>query len=383
MESLVFLKREIDKLDISPTNYQLAVERYKAVGKSIEEYLKKEYGLEVHIYPQGSFKIGTVIHPADRDDGYDIDLVCEVQQAKYKITPQQLKEMIGQALKSDSVYKDMIDKEGRRCWTILYKEQNGIKFHIDVLPSVPENIDIIEDTTIATTTRKKENNVVKGYYWDSTNPIAYALWFESINKKSFESIERRYRSLLFENNKHLYASIDDVPKELVKTKLQKIVQLLKRHRDIRFLNSELKNGKPMSMIITTLVSEVYQYVNVESEDILTTIKKIISELSQYKILTENAGFVSKGLIKRINGKWEIKNPVANENLADRWHENNHEKAKAFFKWIDWLEKDFINIDERKLNEGIDLSDYLLRDEKIKDKVPTIEIDRNTKPWKAH
>ena len=156
MESLVFLKREIDKLDISPTNYQLAVERYKAVGKSIEEYLKKEYGLEVHIYPQGSFKIGTVIHPADRDDGYDIDLVCEVQQAKYKITPQQLKEMIGQALKSDSVYKDMIDKEGRRCWTILYKEQNGIKFHIDVLPSVPENIDIIEDTTIATTTRKNK-----------------------------------------------------------------------------------------------------------------------------------------------------------------------------------------------------------------------------------
>ena len=286
--------------------------------------------------------------------------------------------MIGQALKSNTTYKDMIDKEGRRCWTILYNEQNGIKFHIDVLPSVPEKIDIIEDTTIATTTRIKENNVIRGYEWDSTNPIAYALWFENINKKSYESVERRYRSLLFENNKNL----DDVPKELVKTKLQKIIQLLKRHRDIRFLNSKLKNAKPMSMIITTLVSEVYQYVNVESEDILTTIKKIISELSQYKILRENDAFVSRGLIKRINGEWKIKNPVADENLADRWHENNDEKAKAFFKWIDWLEKDFINIDERKLNEGMDLSDYLLRDEEIKDKVPTIEIDRNTKPWKA-
>lgn len=382
MKSLDFFKREIDRLDISPTNYQLAVDRYKSVGRSIEEYLKKEYGLEAHIYPQGSFKIGTVIHPADRDDGYDIDLVCEVQQSKYRITPKQLKEMIGQALKSNTMYKDMIDKEGRRCWTILYKEQNGIKFHIDVLPSVPEKIDIIEDTTIATTTRIKENNVIKGYEWDSTNPIAYALWFENINKKSYESVERRYRSLLFENNKNLYASIDDVPKELVKTKLQKIIQLLKRHRDIRFLNSKLKNAKPMSMIITTLVSEVYQYINIESEDILTTIKKIISELSQYKILRENEAFVSRGLIKRINGEWKIKNPVADENLADRWHENNDEKAKAFFKWIDWLEKDFINIDERKLNEGMDLSDYLLRDEEIKDKVPTIEIDRNTKPWKV-
>ena len=383
MKSLDFFKREIDKLDISPTNYKLAVDRYKAVGNCIEDYLKKEFGLNVHIYPQGSFKIGTVIHPADRDDGYDIDLVCEVQQAKYKVTPKQLKEMVGQALKSDSVYKDMLDEEGRRCWTVEYKEQNGIKFHIDVLPSVPENIDILEDTAIATTTRIKENNIVKGYNWDSTNPLAYAEWFENINKESYESIELTYKSLLFEGNKHIYASIDDVPKELVKTKLQKIIQLLKRHRDIRFVNSKLKNGKPMSMIITTLIAEIYQNVNIENEDILETIKKIVIELSKYAVLQERESYISNGLIQRVNGKWIINNPVADENLADRWHENNNEKAKAFFKWIEWLEKDMINIDERQLNESTDLLDYLLRDERITNKVPTIEIDRNTKPWRMY
>lgn len=381
MKSLDFFKREIDKLDISPTNYKLAVDRYKAVGNCIEEYLEKEFGLNVHIYPQGSFKIGTVIHPADRDDGYDIDLVCEVQQAKDKITPKQLKEMVGQALKSDSIYKDMIDKEGRRCWTVEYKEQNGIKFHIDVLPSVPEKIEILENTAIATTTRIKENNTVKGYNWDSTDPLAYAKWFEHINQRSYESVEFTYKSLLFENNKHIYASIDDVPKELVKTKLQKIIQLLKRHRDIRFINSKFKNGKPMSMIITTLVAEVYQNVNIENEDVLVTIKKIVIELSKYAVLQERESHISNGLIQKINGEWIINNPVADENLADRWHENNNEKAKAFFKWIEWLEKDMINIDERQLNEGTDLLDYLLRDEIITNEVPTIEIDRNTKPWR--
>lgn len=383
MKPIEFFEREINKLDISPTNYKLAVERYKSVGKSIEEYIKEKYGLEVHIYPQGSFKIGTVTYPADRDDGYDIDLVCEVQQAKYKITPEELKTMIGEALNNDSVYGNMLDDEGRRCWTVEYKEQNGLKFHIDILPSVPEDIADTFDTSIATTTRIKENNVIKGYTWDSTNPIAYALWFEDINKKSYESIQIKYRNLLFESNKHIYSSIDEVPKELVKTKLQKIIQIFKRHRDIRFLNSNLKDAKPMSMIISTLVSEIYSYVNIEDEDIIMTMKKVVTEMARYKILVEKESYIAKGLIQRVNGEWRIENPVADENLADRWHENNNEKAKAFFKWIEWLEKDMLNIDERKLNENMDLTDYFLRDENETDKVPTIEIDRKTKPWKKY
>ena len=68
-------------------------------------------------------------------------------------------------------------------------------------------------------------------------------------------------------------------------------------------------------------------------------------------------------------------------MADRWHENNNEKATAFFKWIEWLEKDMLNIEDRKLNESMDLTDYFLRDENEIYKVPTIEIDRKTKPWK--
>ena len=381
MKAIDFFKREIDKLDISPTNYKLAVDRYKAVGSCIEDYLKKEFGLDVHIYPQGSFKIGTVTYPADRDDGYDIDLVCEVQEAKCKIAPRKLKELVGQALKSDSVYAKMIDKEGRRCWTIIYKEQNGIKFHIDILPSVPENIEIVEDTSIATTTRIKEGNIIKEYVWDSTDPLAFAQWYDNIKKKSYDSIQLNYRTFLYESNKNIYASVDDVPKELVKTKLQKIIQILKRHRDIRFVNSHNKDAKPMSMIITTLVATIYERVNIEHEDIMATIKKIVEELAKYKILIEHEEFVANGLIQKVNGEWKIQNPVADENLADRWHEDNNKKAKAFFQWITWLEKDMVNIDERQLNENMDLMDYFLRDEALDETIPSIEIDRETKPWR--
>ena len=40
--------------------------------------------------------------------------------------------------------------------------------------------------------------------------------------------------------------------------------------------------------------------------------------------------------------WAIPNPVnPTENFADRWHENNNRKAKAFFQWIDWVYKDLV------------------------------------------
>ena len=246
---------------------------------------------------------------------------------------------------------------------------------------MPENIEIVEDTSIATTTRIKEGNIIKEYVWDSTDPLAFAQWFDNINKKSYDSIQLNYRTFLYESNKNIYASVDDVPKELVKTKLQKIIQILKRHRDIRFVNSHNKDAKPMSMIITTLVATIYERVNIEHEDIMATIKKIVEELAKYKILIEHEEFVANGLIQKVNGEWKIQNPVADENLADRWHEDNNKKAKAFFQWITWLEKDMVNIDERQLNENMDLMDYFLRDEALDETIPSIEIDRETKPWR--
>ena len=41
----------------------------------------------------------------------------------------------------------------------------------------------------------------------------------------------------------------------------------------------------------------------------------------------------------------------------------------------------VNIDERQLNENMDLMDYFLRDEALDETIPSIEIDRETKPWR--
>lgn len=55
------------------------------------------------------------------------------------------------------------------------------------------------------------------------------------------------------------------------------------------------------------------------------------------------------LIQRVGDKWYIPNPVnphnpgdpedKGENFADRWGDDRHAAAKAFFQWVTWLRED--------------------------------------------
>ena len=51
----------ISELDISPTMYSNAVEKYKAITAYLESY-----GIEAEMYPQGSFAFGTVVRPTSK-----------------------------------------------------------------------------------------------------------------------------------------------------------------------------------------------------------------------------------------------------------------------------------------------------------------------------
>lgn len=51
------------ELDIPPNKYQLAVERYKSVGNWLQGGAYENCTGELDIYPQGSFRLGTVVRP--------------------------------------------------------------------------------------------------------------------------------------------------------------------------------------------------------------------------------------------------------------------------------------------------------------------------------
>jgi hypothetical protein len=81
------LEEIIGKLDILPSKYQQAVEHYESVGKWLDEDNFKLQPYNSTIFPQGSFRLGTVIRPwrDGKDADYDIDLVCRLEINKNKI----------------------------------------------------------------------------------------------------------------------------------------------------------------------------------------------------------------------------------------------------------------------------------------------------------
>ncbi len=116
------------------------------------------------------------------------------------------------------------------------------------------------------------------------------------------------------------ASVEDIPEYRVKTPLQSAIQILKRHRDVRF--EEEPEIRPISIIITTLAAHAYGQE--------TTIAGAL-----YGILNRMHLHVHD----RKGVSW-IANPAdPRENFADKWEEVE-EKKTAFFDWLQMAREDF-------------------------------------------
>ena len=391
-----FLDKVAEAIDIPPSKYQDAVDRYQAVGKYLEDGEYPGCAGELSIYPQGSFRLGTVVRPI-RDGveaSYDIDLVCELPIEKHWTNPRSVKLMVGNRLKEHGTYRKLLDEEGKRCWTLEYAEQDEIGFHLDVLPSVPDPRPPL-DTAIAIT--NKQGNV---YTWSASDPKGYGLWFDRQNQAAFEFARTDQKRAILAQSSHIYASIDDVPDALVRTPLQRSIQLMKRHRDIMFDNEQNNKHSPISIIITTLAAQFYQ----NESDIYSALYSIVNQLHAHAVLVEN-GTVNRSLaphspIKRMpDGGWYIGNPVnPKENFADRWQEDNHARARAFFHWVaalkealfDILEEPHLNVLRERLSATLGAAvvskhfDLIASGVAAESSVPRIHISKSTstRPWRA-
>ena len=113
-------------LDITPTMRKDAEEKYQAIATYLQSH-----GIECNIYPQGSFALGTVVRPLDKD-AFDLDTICEISVDKSNTTARETKESVGKVLLDSERYGDVIEYE--TCWTKEYANE----FNIDIVPAVDE-----------------------------------------------------------------------------------------------------------------------------------------------------------------------------------------------------------------------------------------------------
>ena len=389
-----FLEKVAEDIDIPPGKYKDAVDRYQAVGRWLEEGNYPGCSGDIAIYPQGSFRLGTVVRPlrGGVEASYDIDLVSEFPISKLQAGPSTIKTMTGDRIREHSTYRMLLDEEGKRCWTLEYAEQDGVGFHLDVLPCVPDPQGLL-DTSIAITNKKGDT-----YDWSASNPKGYGLWFDGRNQSAFGIVVNEQKRVLQARASDIFARVDDVPDQLVRTPLQRAIQLMKRHRDVKFNNTNYNGYAPISIIMTTLAAQLYS----NESDIYAALSGIVKKLHAHTVLMDN-GIVDKTIaphspIKRTpDGRWYIGNPVnAEENFADRWHEDNHARAKAFFSWVAALKEDLLNIlDETRpdvlrkhltgaLGVAVIAShlDLIAPAEASVVSTPKIHISGAAKPWRA-
>lgn len=378
-----FLFNEIaQSLDISDSMFEEVEKKYQAVGKWLGEKDSPLSSFSPEIYPQGSFCLGTVIKPLGDNDDYDIDVVFELAISKDKLSQKRLKNLVGDRLKANETYRQMLDDEGRRCWTLKYAD--SAKFHLDILPAIPNNdyTAILkqqglsqrwDNTNIAITDKTLPNYDEIDLNWPRSNPKGYAAWFREQMIVQYE-FQKKQLAEAFK------ADIESVPDFRIKTPLQRSVQLLKRHRDIAFKNDQDdQDDKPASIIITTLAAQAYN----NDADIVDSLINIVDRMPSY--ITKRGGI-----------SW-VQNPTDPlENFADRWQERPQREQK-FRNWLNEVRAD---LDEVLRCDDIDRAGKLLEElfgekvamatvSKFKESMlakgktinPVVTIVNPNKPWR--
>ncbi|MFS8102098.1 nucleotidyltransferase [Lentzea alba] len=309
----------VDILDIPDDIRDAAVTRYEHVGT----HLATSGGPEWSIYPQGSFITGTVIRPPTSASEYDIDLVCHHDIEKESITQAVLKKQVGAMLEE---YYDLCTSEAspyapddyfekRRCWTLAY---DGVGFHLDVLPAIPDlGLKRSRNGILLTDTKLRP--------WQHGNPKDYAIWFRNRSEEMRRKLELKARA----------ANVAAVPDWAVRSTLQRLVQVLKWHAYLAFADDV--DDRPPSVLVTTLAASAYRGGENLGHALLDVVERMPDHIDQ------------------VNGRWEVLNPAhEKENFCDKWNEPDtaHRRLK-FMAWHKKVRRD-VKLAHDTRDAGIDV-----------------------------
>lgn len=299
------LERVCQALELTEKQYTRAETQYGEVGEllagSDDVFLRS-----AQIYPQGSISLGTSVKPISGNE-YDVDLVCHVPLMSPDTPPSYLKKLIGDQLRSDARYRDVLESKSR-CWRLNYPNE----FHLDITPSIrnprcPEGGELVPDKNLA--------------QWKPTNPKGYKNLFDRRAK-----LQPKMQLMKAENRMIAsFASIEAFPDQVkFKGLLRRITQILKRHRDEHFKDA-LTEFAPISVILTTLASQSYEFsvgcpIFYESEfDVLADV--IRNMPSFIAVSHEHAG-----------RRYSIMNETTSgENFAEKWN-SDLRLPQAFYSW---------------------------------------------------
>ena len=287
-----------DALQLPPLQFQDAKEKYEAVSAWLARCPKLGQ-LNPEVYPQGSVAIGTTVKPRAQDE-HDVDLVLEL--LTNEPDPLQVYELVHARLAQNGQYSHIIERKNR-CLRLNYAG----KFHLDILPAKP--VPTTSNGAIKVPDRELG-------HWSDSNPRGFRAWFLARAEDRFMEARAQVEPL-------------PPPEETdEKPPLKRVVQLMKRRRDIVFDGGE--GDAPRSIVLTTLSAQGYEGELTTTGTLEAVLGRVIARISE-----------TPGIL-------EVPNPTnPRENFAEKW------TPKSYGLFVEFVHKFRRDIVELQRMEGLE------------------------------
>lgn len=269
-----YLNRICEQIQLSETQFNTAVKRYRRVGEWLTEKDTPLDRLSPDIFPQGSMLQRTTIRPMRLGQDvvpFDIDTVCRCTFDPFTKTSQSLYGSVLARLLANEEFKRRIEEAQKhlgtsgKCVRLAYTDDD---FYLDVVPTCKDPSDPEGIRLYMCNPDKWPSHTRPIETWKRTDPFRFAAWLQVKCEVGRRLVEKRAA-----------ASVAPVPPQEeseVKAPLRRIVQLLKRQRDMDFLGDKCR---PTSIMLTTLAGRHYRGEASVAEGLGTVLQGISAQIN--------------------------------------------------------------------------------------------------------
>lgn len=268
-----YFDRVCEALQLTDTQFNSAENRYHEIGRWLTDRETHLDRLEPEVLPQGSMLQRTTIRPLRKDGDlvpFDLDSVCRCTVDPGRVSSQSVYGSILSRLQASEEYAERIRdaaeelRASGKCVRLSYSAQD---FFLDVVPVCVDPTDP-EGVRLLMPDPGRWHDAPRPLdTWRRTDPFRFAAWLEDR-----AAIVRRM------DESKLVAGVAPVPPReawRVKAPLRRIVQILKRKRDLDFLGDECR---PTSIMLSTLAGRAYGGERSVADGLSTVLDNIAAQV---------------------------------------------------------------------------------------------------------
>ncbi|MHB0767546.1 nucleotidyltransferase domain-containing protein [Bradyrhizobium sp. 1.29L] len=291
------------RIQLSPTDYQLAVDHYHAINEWLERDDSPLKGYVRDFYTQGGFAIGATVARHSSDDEFDIDVMADLAYP-VDVDPEDALATLHDAIRGERGSRYYLKSDRKtRCSTVNY---DGM--HLDVTPTV-RLMGTVEKTGLIFHSKPQDPSEPKMSLY--ANPHGFAQWFiaRTPPDQDFGTFFER-RSLDYDRERAILsrradaAPVPDQCPAYQKSRAVIALQLIKRWRNLAYDKRHPSRRLPPSVLLAFYVANHANQTTSLAEELGHQVECLLA------------------IVREANDRGErvfASNPMCREDiLTDRW-----------------------------------------------------------------